>query len=99
MTENDNATQPTPGIIWGQDIQRTRAIQPPPDIVPYLRGLATGLNGFAAQRRRSIEYYIQVFELDRESFAETASATTGQNQTGKKPSKRLLNNQQQAAWR
>lgn len=70
MTENDNATQPTPGIIWGQDIQRTRAIHPPPYIVPYLQGLATGLNGFAAQRRRSIEYYIQVFELDRESLQE-----------------------------
>ena len=70
MTENDNATQPTQGIIWGEEIQRTRAIHPPPYMVPYLRGLATGLNGFAAQRRRSIEYYIQVFELDRASLQE-----------------------------
>ena len=79
MTENDNATQPTPGIIWGQDIQRTRAIHPPPYIVPYLRGLATGLNGFAAQRRRSIEYYIQVFELDRESLQERRRRRRGKS--------------------
>ena len=68
MADNGKTVQPAPGIIWGQDVQRPRAIHPPPDIVPYLQGLATGLNGFAAQRRRSIEYYIQVFELDRESF-------------------------------
>ena len=67
MADNGQAT---PGIYWGQDLQRPRAIHPPPDIVPYLQGLATGLNGFAAQRRRSIEYYIQVFELDRESAQE-----------------------------
>ena len=68
MANNGKTGRPAPVIFWGQDIQRPRAIHPPPDIVPYLRGLATGLNGFAAQRRRSIEYYIQVFELDRESF-------------------------------
>ena len=68
MADNGKTVRPAPVIIWGQDIQRPRAIHPPPDIVPYLQGLATGLNGFAAQRRRSIEYYIQVFELDRESF-------------------------------
>ena len=68
MAENGITARPNPGIIWGQDTQRTRAIYPPPDIVPYLQGLAAGLNGFAAQRRRSIEYYIQVFELDRKSF-------------------------------
>ena len=68
MAEDGKSVPPTPGIIWGQDIQRPRAIHPPPEIVPYLQGLANGLNGFAAQRRRSIEYYIQVFELDRESF-------------------------------
>ena len=67
MTDNGQADPPS-DIIWGRDIERPNAVHPPPDVVPYLQGLANGLNGFAAQRRRSIEYYIQVFELDREAF-------------------------------
>ena len=77
MADNGKAIQLPQGIFWGQDIQRPKAIHPPPYIVPYLQGLATGLNGFAAQRRRSIEYYIQVFELDRQSFQERRDKRKG----------------------
>lgn len=71
MTENGKTVPPTPGIIiWGRDIKRPLPVQPPPKVVPYLQGLAAGLNGFAGQRRRSIEYHIQFFELDRESMRE-----------------------------
>ena len=66
-----------PGLYWGRDIERPRAINPPPDIIPYLQGLATALNGFAAQRRRSIEYYIDVFELDMQSFRERRRGRRG----------------------
>ena len=68
VPENIMTDEPLPGLYWGRDIARPRALQPPSDIIPYLQGLATGLNGFAAQRRRSIEYYIDVFELDKASF-------------------------------
>ena len=68
MAAKGKGGPPAPVIVWGGGIRRPQAIHPPPENVPYLRGLATGLNGFAAQRRRSIDYYIRAFELDRESL-------------------------------